>query len=148
MIEVILREDVKSLGRAGELVRVKDGYARNFLLPQGLAFEATEGNKKRIAAESKARASKLAGEKAGAEDMAARLGAVTLTLAGKAGEEGKLFGSVTAQDIADALAKQGLEVDRRRLELEHPIKTIGFHSVAVRLHPDVHAEVKVNVVAE
>jgi large subunit ribosomal protein L9 len=148
MIEVILREDVKTLGKAGELVRVKPGYARNFLLPKGLAFEATEGNKKRIAAESKAKATRLAGERTGAEQMAARLGAATVTLAGKAGEEGKLFGSITAQDIADALAKQGLEVDRRRIELEHPIKTLGFHSVAVRLHPEVHAEVKVNVVAE
>jgi len=148
MIEVILREDVKSLGKAGEMVRVKPGYARNFLLPKGLAFEATEGNKKRIAAESKARDTRLASEKAEASALADRLGAATVSLKGKAGEEGKLFGSITAQDIADGLKAQGLEVDRRRIELEHPIKTLGFHSVAVRLHPDVHAEVKVNVVAE
>jgi large subunit ribosomal protein L9 len=148
MMEVILREDVQSLGKAGEMVRVKPGYARNFLLPKGLAFEATEGNKKRIAAESKARETKLASEKAEAAALATKLGAATVSLKGKAGEEGKLFGSITAQDIADGLAAQGLEVDRRRIELEHPIKTLGFHSVAVRLHPDVHAEVKVNVVAE
>ncbi|HEX5817644.1 MAG TPA: 50S ribosomal protein L9 [Gemmatimonadales bacterium] len=148
MMEVILRQDVQSLGKAGEMVRVKPGYARNFLLPKGLAFEATEGNKKRIAAESKARETRLASEKAAAGALATKLGAATVTLKGKAGEEGKLFGSITAQDIADALAAQGLEIDRRRIELEHSIKTLGFHSVAVRLHPEVHAEVKVNVVAE
>ena len=148
MIEVILREDIKTLGRAGEMVRVKPGYARNYLLPQGLAYEATEGNKKRIAAESKARDTRLASEKAEASALADRLGAATVSLKGKAGEEGKLFGSITAQDIADGLKAQGLEVDRRRIELEHPIKTLGFHSVVVRLHPDVHAEVKVNVVPE
>jgi large subunit ribosomal protein L9 len=148
MMEVILREDVKSLGKAGEMVRVKPGYARNFLLPKGLAFEATEGNRKRIAAEAKARTTRLEAEKTEAAALAGRLGAVSLTLQGKAGEEGKLFGSITATDIAEALKAQGLEVDRRRIELEHPIKTLGFHSVAVRLHPDVHAEVKVNVVAE
>ena len=148
MIEVILREDVKSLGKAGELVRVKPGYARNFLLPQGLAFEATEGNKKRIAAETRARGARDQAERAEAERFAATLGAVTLTLSGKAGEEGKLFGSITAQDIADALAAQGHQVDRRRIQLEHPIKTLGQHTVEVRLHPEVHAEVRVSVVPE
>jgi large subunit ribosomal protein L9 len=148
MIEVILREDVKSLGRAGELVRVRPGYARNFLLPKGLAYEASEGNKKRIAAESKARSARADTDRAEAQAFADRLGAVAVTITGKAGEEGKLFGSVTAQDIADALAKQGLEVDRRRVELTHPIKAVGFHTVIVRLHSDVHAEVLVQVVGE
>jgi large subunit ribosomal protein L9 len=148
MIEVILREDVKSLGKAGEMVRVKPGYARNFLLPRGLAFEATEGNKKRIAAETKARGVRDQAERVDAERVAATLGAVTLTLTGKAGEEGKLFGSITAQDIADALAAQGHQVDRRRIELDHPIKTVGHHSVAVRLHSEVRAEVGVSVVPE
>ena len=143
MTDVILREDVKSLGKAGELVRVKPGYARNFLLPRGLAFEATEGNKKRIAAETRAR-----GARDQAERFAAILGATALTLKGKAGEEGKLFGSITSQDIADALAAQGHQVDKRRIELEHPIKTVGHHTVAVRLHSEVHAEVRVSVVAE
>jgi large subunit ribosomal protein L9 len=148
MTDVILREDVKSLGKAGELVRVKPGYARNYLLPQGLAFEATEGNKKRIAAETRARGARDQAERVEAERFAAILGATALTLTGKAGEEGKLFGSVTAQDIADALAAQGHQVDRRRIELEHPIKTVGHHTVAVRLHSEVHAEVRVSVVAE
>ena len=148
MTDVILREDVKSLGKAGELVRVKPGYARNYLLPQGLAFEATEGNKKRIAAETRARGARDQAERTEAERFAATLGAVALTLKGKAGEEGKLFGSITAQDIADALAAQGHQVDKRRIELEHPIKTVGHHTVAVRLHSEVHAEVRVSVVAE
>jgi large subunit ribosomal protein L9 len=148
MTDVILREDVKSLGKAGELVRVKPGYARNYLLPRGLAFEATEGNKKRIAAETRARGARDQAERAEAERFAAALGAISLTLTGKAGEEGKLFGSITAQDIAEALAAQGQQVDRRRIELEHPIKTLGHHTVGVRLHADVHAEVRVSVVPE
>jgi large subunit ribosomal protein L9 len=147
-MELILREDVKSLGKAGELVRVKPGYARNFLLPQGLAYEATEGNKKRIAGETRARNTRLASEKTEAEAIAGRLGALNLTLRGKAGEEGKLFGSVTAQDIAAALESAGHAVDRRKIELEHPIKTLGAHTVAVRLHPEVHAEVQLTVVPE
>jgi large subunit ribosomal protein L9 len=148
MIEVILREDIQTLGRAGEMVRVKPGYARNYLLPQGLAYEATEGNKKRIAAETRVRTIRNQAERTEAERFAVTLGAVTLTLAGKAGEEGKLFGSITSQDIADALARQGYTVDRRKIELEHPIKTTGAHSVAVRLHPEVNAELRVSVVAE
>jgi len=148
MIEVILREDIKTLGKAGELVRVKPGYARNYLLPHGLAYEATEGNRKRIAAETKARATRHQAERADAERAAMTLSGVQLRLAGKAGEEGKLFGSITAQDIADELGRQGHQVDRRRIELEHPIKTLGEHTVSVRLHPDVHAEVRVSVVAE
>src|SRR5688500_1073971 len=148
MIEVILREDVSTLGRAGEMVRVKPGYARNYLLPQGLAYEATEGNKKRIAAETRARATRNEAERSEAQRLADRLGAVQLNLAGKAGEEGKLFGSITSQDIADALTREGHTVDKRRIELEHPIKTVGEHSVKVRLHPEVHAELRVSVVAE
>jgi large subunit ribosomal protein L9 len=148
MIEVILREDVKTLGQAGEMVRVKPGYARNYLLPQGLAYEATEGNKKRIAGETKARASRDQAEKAQAQQVATTLSAVTLNLSGKAGEEGKLFGSITSQDVADALARAGHTVDKRRIELEHPIKTLGEHAVKIRLHPEVHAELRVSVVAE
>jgi large subunit ribosomal protein L9 len=148
MIEVILREDIKTLGRAGEMVRVKPGYARNYLLPQGLAYEATEGNKKRIAAETRVKATRNQAERVEAEREAATLSQVNLSLTGKAGEEGKLFGSITSQDIADALAQQGHSVDRRRIELEHPIKTTGVHAVTVRLHPEVHAELRVSVVAE
>lgn len=148
MIEVILREDIKTLGQAGEMVRVKPGYARNYLLPQGLAYEATEGNKKRIAAETKARASRNQAEKVQAQQVATTLSGLSLTLSGKAGEEGKLFGSITSQDVADALARSGHTVDKRRIELDHPIKTVGEHAVTIRLHPEVHAELRVSVVAE
>ena len=147
-MEVILREDVKSLGKAGELVKVKPGYARNFLLPKGLAYEATDGNRKRIQAESKARLSKMAEERAVAEGVASKLSAVSLTLSRKAGEGDRLFGSITAQDIADALATQGHAIDRRKIDLEHPIKTVGQHTVPVRLHHEVLAELRLTVVAE
>lgn len=148
MIEVILREDIKTLGRAGEMVRVKPGYARNYLLPQGLAYEATEGNKKRIAAETRVKTARNQAERDQAEREAATLRDVTVSLTSKAGEEGKLFGSITSQDIVEALAGQGHTVDRRRIELEHPIKTTGVHTVTVRLHPEVHAELRVSVAPE
>lgn len=148
MMEVILREDVQSLGRAGELVRVKPGYARNFLLPKGLAYEATEGNKKRIAAEGKARQARQEAERAGAEGLAARLRGLAVTLTAKAGEGDRLFGSITTQDIADAVTALGVELDKRKIMLEHPIKTLGTHSVPVRLHADVQADLAVTVVAE
>ena len=145
-MEVILREDVKALGKAGEMVKVKLGYARNYLLPRGLAYEATAGNKKRIAAESKARTTRLAAERSGAEALAAELRAMVVTLIGKAGEEGRLFGSITAHDIADGLARLGHAVDKRKIELEHPIKTLGDHMVPLKLHPEVVAEIRVSVV--
>ena len=148
MIELILRESVPSLGKPGDLVRVKPGYARNFLLPRGLAFEATEGNKKRIAAESKARATRDAAERAEAQAFATKLESVELSFTAKAGEDGKLFGSVTSADIAAALEGKGFPIDKRKIELGHPLKELGFHSVPVRLTHDVHAEVKVNVTAQ
>lgn len=148
MMEVILREDVKSLGKAGALVRVKPGYARNFLLPQGLAYEATDGNKKRIEAESKARGARAAQDRMEAQATAARLGAVAITITAKAGEGDRLFGSITAQDIADQLAKAGHPVDKRKIELTHPIKQLGEHTVPVRLHSEVQAAVRVTVVPE
>lgn len=148
MIELILRDTVASLGKAGDLVRVKPGYARNFLLPRGLAFEATEGNKKRIAAESKSRDAQASAERAAAQEIADKLAQASLTFTAKSGEDGKLFGSITAGDIAEQLATQGVTIDKRRIELEHPLKHLGFHTVVVRLHHDVQGEVKVNVVAE
>lgn len=148
MIEVILREDVKSLGKAGALVRVKPGYARNFLLPRGLAYEASEGNKKRIAAEQKARDNKSASERVEAQKIAASLGALSVSISAKAGEGDRLFGSITAQDIADKLAAMGHTIDKRKIELEHPIKTLGAHRVPLRLHSEVVAEIPVTVVAE
>jgi large subunit ribosomal protein L9 len=147
-MEVILREDIKSLGKAGALVRVKPGYARNFLLPQGLAYEATDGNKKRIEAESKARLARATQDRDAALASAALLGAVAVTITAKAGEGDRLFGSITAQDIADQLAQAGHPVDKRKIDLTHPIKQLGEHLVPVRLHPEVQAAVRVTVVAE
>ena len=147
-MEVILREDVKGLGKAGALVRVKPGYGRNFLLPRGLAFEATEGNKKRIENEQRSKVAKHSAEKTEAASLAAKLGAMHLTLKAKAGEGDKLFGSITTGDLADALAKAGFPIDKRKIELEHPLKQLGLHAVAVRLHSEIHAEFKVTVEPE
>lgn len=148
MIELILREDVPSLGKAGQMVRVKPGYARNFLLPRGLAFEATDGNRKRIDAEAKARDARTASARAEAQALAEKLGSTTLTFTAKAGEDGKLFGSITSGDIAHELEAKGFAIDKRKLELEHPLKHLGFHSVTVRLTHDVHADLKINVAAQ
>ncbi len=146
MMEVILREDVQSLGKAGAVVRVKPGYARNFLLPRGLAYEATEGNKKRIAAEGRARDARREEDRTRAAESARSLEALSLTIPAKAGEGERLFGSVTSQDIAEALERAGQPVDKRRIELDHPIKALGDHRVPVRLHPDVQAMLRVTVV--
>ncbi len=148
MIELILRQDVPTLGRAGQVVRVKPGYARNFLLPRGLAFEATEGNKKRIAAETRARDIRVTAERADAEAVAARLRGVVLVFTAKAGEDGRLFGSITTADIADQLGARGITVDRRKIDLEHPLKQVGPHVIRIRLPHDVPAEIQVDVNAE
>ena len=120
----------------------------NYLLPNGLPYEATEGNKKRIAAETRSRNVRAEADRTEAEAQAARLATADVRITGKAGEEGKLFGSVTAADVADALAARGFEVDKRRIEMEQQIKSLGDHTVGIRLHADVRAEVRVTVVAE
>jgi large subunit ribosomal protein L9 len=147
-IEVILREDVKHLGKAGAMVKVRPGYARNYLLPKGLAYEASEGNKRRIVAEQRARAVRLTAEKGDADALASRLAGVAITIKAKAGEGDRLFGSVTTQDLAAHLAELGFAIDKRKIELDHPIKELGTHTVSVRLHPDVRAEIKVSVEQE
>jgi large subunit ribosomal protein L9 len=147
-MELILREAVPSLGKAGDLVRVKPGYARNFLLPRGLAYEATDGNRKRIAAETGARNAKAAAEQAAAREQADKLGALALTFRAKAGEDGRLFGSITSGDIAQKLAESGHPIDKRKIELEHPLKQLGQHAVLIKLGHDVHTEVTVHVTAE
>jgi large subunit ribosomal protein L9 len=148
MIEIILREDVQNLGVAGEVVKVKDGYARNFLLPQGLAYPASEANKKKIAFEAARIATQRAGEKAAAETEAARLTAVQLTFAMKVGEEEKLYGSVTAADIQRKLEEAGIHVDKRKIDLPEPIRALGEFRVGLKIHPDVRPEISVTVVKE
>ncbi|MEX1051080.1 MAG: 50S ribosomal protein L9 [Gemmatimonadales bacterium] len=145
-MQVILRETIDSLGHAGEIVTVRDGYGRNYLLPHGLAYPATEANKKRIAAEASQLAARDAERKGGAEALAAQVAGIDLTFTMQAGEGDKLFGSVTASDISAKLAEAGLTVEKRLIELHEPIKTVGVHKVVVRLHADVKPELRVWVV--
>lgn len=147
-MEIILREDVQHVGKAGEVVKVKDGYARNFLLPKGLAYPATEGNKKRIAFEADRLAQKRAVEKQAAEGEAAKLAGVTLTFPMKVGEEEKLYGSVTAGDIQRRLEEQGIHVDKRKVDLPEPIRALGEFRVGIKVHAEVRPEIVVVVVKE
>ena len=147
-MEVILREDVERLGNRGQVVKVADGYARNFLLPKRLAVAATDANRKIVEQERQAHLRKEAKQKSEAEDLSKLLTGVSVTIAQKAGENDQLFGSVTAKDVVDALAQQNYTIDRRKVHLEEPIKQLGEFKVPVRLHKDVTAEVTVQVVKE
>src|ERR1700683_3168227 len=138
-MEVILREDVDKLGTRGQLVKVASGYARNFLLPKRLAVAATESNKKIVEQERQAHLRKEAKFKTEAEDLGKLMTGVTVTISQKAGENDQLFGSVTAKDVADALEQKHFTIDRRKIQLDEPIKQLGEHKVAVRLHRDVTA---------
>jgi len=148
MIEIILKQDVEHLGHRGDIVKVTPGYARNYLLPRKLALAVTEGNRRQIEHEKKMAAVHEAQERARAESSAQRLAQASIVIARRVGETDTLYGSVTATDIADALAAQGLEVDRRRIQLADPIKHLGEHAVGIRLHRDVVAQVQVHVVKE
>jgi large subunit ribosomal protein L9 len=147
-MEVILREHVEHLGNRGEVVKVADGYARNYLLPRKLALLVTDGNKQQIEREKVKFDVKEAEEKKIADAMAERIAAVEIEIARRVGETQTLFGSVTSADIAEALAAKGFEVDRRKLQLAEPIKHLGEVQVPIKLHRDVVAHVKVKVVAE
>jgi len=146
-MKVILADDVRGLGHRGDTVSVKPGYARNFLFPQGVAYEATTANVRRLGEEKKKYDEKTLKEKGVAEVVASKVEGLTVVIAKKAGEEGHLYGSVTASEIADALANKGIEVDRRRVELAEPIRRLGSHTVHVRLHRDVAATLTVEVQA-
>jgi large subunit ribosomal protein L9 len=147
-MEVILREHVDNLGRRGEIVKVADGYARNYLLPRKLALLATEGNKQRIERERAKHDASEAEEKKVAEAMAARMGDAEVQIARRVGETEALYGSVTASDIAEALRAKGFDFDRRKIQLQEPIKKLGAFDVPIRLQRDVTVAVKVRVVAE
>ncbi len=147
-MEVILREDLDNLGTRGQVVRVADGYARNFLLPKRLAVAATESNKKIVEQERQAALRREAKEKSSAEELAKLLSTVMLATTQKAGEADVLFGSVTAKDIAEMLEKQSYKIDRKKIVLDSPIKTLGEHKVAIKLHREVTAEVTVVVSKE
>ena len=146
--QVLLREDVDNLGARGEVVRVKSGYARNFLLPRRLAVEATAGNVRQIEAERSALLKKEAKERASAEGQAGQLRGLSLNFERRAGEHGILYGSVTSMDVAEALRERGYEIDRRRINLREAIKETGDFSVSVRLHREVTVEIPVHVTPE
>jgi large subunit ribosomal protein L9 len=147
-MEVILRDEIVNLGKRGDLVKVADGYARNFLLPRRLAVAATAGNKKIVEQEGQAHLRREAKETGEAQGLAKLLNGVSVTIAQKAGEAEQLFGSVTVKDIADALQKQDFTIERRKIHLDVPIKQLGQYKVEVRLYKDVTAEIEVNVIKE
>src|SRR6187549_3328980 len=147
-MKVILTEEIRGLGTRGDVVTVKDGYARNYLLPKNLAREASAGNLKQIEHERRKWSLLAQQEKDAAQKAADKVKGVKIRIEKRVGENGHLFGSVTANEIADALAAKGIEVDKRRIELEQPIKNIGLHDVEVRLHKDVAAHIQVEVAAQ
>ncbi len=145
-MKVILKQDVNSIGTVGDIVTVKNGYARNYLIPKGIALEATAGNLKQIEQEKKSLEMQKNREKKAAEHAASEMNNVSVTISVSVGEEDKLFGSVTSQDIADALKEKGFEIDKRKIVLDEPIKVLGIYSVPIKLHSEVEAKVKVWVV--
>lgn len=146
--KVLLREDVDDLGARGEIVRVRAGYARNYLLPRKLAVEATAGNVKGIESERAALLKKEAKERATAEAQSQQMGALELEFKRKAGEQGALYGSVTSMDVAEALKERGYEIDRHRIHMREPLKRLGEYTVPVRLHREVTIDLKVRVSSE
>ena len=147
-MEVILREDIEKLGSRGEVVKVAPGYARNFLIPKRLAVAATDSNKKIVEQERQAHLRKEAKQEGEAQDLAKLLNGVSVTIAQKAGENDQLFGSVTSKDVADALASKNFTIDRRKIQLDEPIKQLGEYKIPVRLHREVTAEITVVVAKE
>jgi len=145
-VKVILKEDVKALGKKGKVCEVSDGYARNFLIPKGLAVEATQGNVQDLAHKQKQEEQRKQKEKQAAIDLAAKIGAMQVVLNVKVGEKGRLFGSVTNKEIAEVLDKKyQLKIDKRKIEMKEPIKTTGELTVLVRLHPEVYGNLKIKV---
>ena len=147
-MEVILRQAVENLGHPGDIVKVSAGYARNYLLPRGFAYEATAGNRKRIEQERQRLEQAEEQRRAGASEQATKLEQVSLTFSARVGEEGKLFGSVTAADIAQQLEQQGFHIEKRQIDLHEPIKSLGVYRVPVRLHADVKPEIRVWVIKQ
>ena len=147
-MEIILRQAVDNLGHPGDIVKVSNGFARNYLLPHGIAYEATPGNRKRISQERQRLDAAEGTRRSAAEELAKRLEEVQLSFSARVGEEGKLFGSVTAADIAQQLEAQGIHLERRMIDLHEPIRALGVYRVPVRLHADVKPELKVWVIKQ
>jgi large subunit ribosomal protein L9 len=147
-MELILRDDVEKLGRRGEIVKVKDGFARNFLLPRGLGMPVTAANKAMVEKEKKAHLARLAKEKAEFEQLAARFASLRFIAPRKVGENDVLYGSVTSGDVAEFLKSKGIEIDKRKVQLDEPIKHLGEHELKIKLHPEVVATLKLLVTKE
>jgi large subunit ribosomal protein L9 len=147
-MRIVLREDVDNLGRRGEVVKVAEGYARNYLLPKGKALPATEGNLKTIEREKRRYVVRQSKEKQDAEALAQRLAGISCTIVRKVGENDMLYGSVTPGDVAEYLEKEGIQVDKRRIQIAESIKSLGIYTIPVRLHSEVTAQLKVWVVKE
>ena len=147
-MKVILKEDVKKIGSMGQIVTVADGFARNYLVPKGLAVEANIKNMKSLEHAKRVIQEKAKKVKASVQDFADRLSQISLVIKAKAGEEGKLFGSVTTMDIAEQLKNEGIEIDKKKISLDEPIKRIGTYAVSVRLHPEVDTQINLQVVEE
>ncbi len=147
-MKVILQEDVKSLGKMGEVVNVSDGYARNYLIPKELAVEANVKNVKALEHEKRKLEDKAKKIRNDAQGLSERLSSLTLTLRAKAGDEEKLFGSITNKDIAEALGAEGLDIDRKKILLDEPIKRLGSYTVGIKVHPEMTAQVNIKVVPE
>ena len=147
-MKVILLEDVRGSGKDGDVVKVSDGYARNMLIPKGLAMEATPQNLKQLEKKKEAMAKKFAEDKAKALEMKKKLEETAVTVKTKAGENGKVFGSITSKDIADALKEMGYEVDKKKIQLDAPIKSTGITEVTIKLFTEVAGKIKVNVIPE
>jgi large subunit ribosomal protein L9 len=147
-MKVILRDDVKNVGRMGQVVNVADGYARNYLVPRGFAIEANTKNIKSLEHEKRIIGEKVKRIKNSAQDLAKKISTITLTIKANAGEEGKLFGSVTTMDIAELLKNEGIEIDKKKISLDEPIKRLGSYSVNVKIHPEISVQLAVEVVQE
>ena len=147
-MKVILKEDVKNLGKMGDIVNVAAGYANNFLIPKKLAVEAITENIKAIEHQKKMIQEKAKKIKNASKDLADKIASLTLNIKAKAGEEEKLFGSITSMDIADALKNEGIDIDRKKILLEEPIKRLGSYSVSIKLHPDITTQLNIIVIPE
>ena len=147
-MEVILRQAVEKLGHPGDIVKVSPGFARNYLLPRGIAYEATPGNRKRIAQEKTRLEAAESTRRNSAQELAARLEEVSLSFSARVGEENKLFGSVTSADIAQQLEAQGFHIEKRQIDLHDPIRALGVYRVPIKLHADVKPEIKVWVIKQ
>ena len=145
-MKIILRKNVSGLGKEDDLVDVAVGYARNFLIPKGLALAANRGNIRLIEEEKKKEVKRIEKEKEGLENLAKKVETISCTISSKAGDDGKLYGSVTSLDVSEALKKEGIDIDKKKIMLEEPIKSLGIYHVEIKLHPDINSKVKVWVI--